>query len=459
MVGCANDPVAVSIDAGSTSGALGAADARDAAVVIPPVSGNVVISATTRAARPNSGLGTSYWLWPPTWGNLVAGSEAQILALAPAVVRMGGYNNAANPPDPFDNAQVDLSVAYARAIAAEPILQVPLLADTAGRPPTADTAAAMVTYANVTKGYGIKYFSIGNEPDLYPDATGSTKGIAGYTPEAFCASASAYVAAMKAVDPSIKILGPELSWKYQSGTNDWLTPILQACGSLFDIVTVHRYPIDPAQTTIANASADAPKLNNIIAHLRTIMASAGMADQPLAITECNITWDGDPAKSTLPASPGTVAAGLWAADTFGVGLQNALWTMIYWSTREGWTLGLLASSDGTPRPAYWVLDLYATHFGPTLISVSSTPSGVRAYASRNQGDTATQVIVVNWNEAIATLTFQVDGLVSPPVPPSFTLPALSVAAIEIPDTGAASALSYAEAQYQTGLPPQPLMAP
>ena len=25
----------------------------------------------------------------------------------------------------------------------------------------------MVQYANVTKGYGIKYFSIGNEPDIY----------------------------------------------------------------------------------------------------------------------------------------------------------------------------------------------------------------------------------------------------------------------------------------------------
>jgi len=58
-------------------------------------------------------------------------------------------------------------IAYARAIGAEPIIQVPVLADIGGAVPTGATAAAMVTYANVTKSYGVRYFSIGNEPDLY----------------------------------------------------------------------------------------------------------------------------------------------------------------------------------------------------------------------------------------------------------------------------------------------------
>ena len=58
-------------------------------------------------------------------------------------------------------------MAYARAIGAEPDLQVPILDDGSGNPATAQVAADMVTYANVTHGYGIKYWSIGNEPDLY----------------------------------------------------------------------------------------------------------------------------------------------------------------------------------------------------------------------------------------------------------------------------------------------------
>jgi hypothetical protein len=150
------------------------------------------------------------------------GTETLVKALAPAVMRVGGYNNDANTPDPFDDAQLDAAVTYARAIGAEPIIQVPLLADTSGQPPTAQEAAAMVTYANVTMGYGIKYFSIGNEPDLY-DTQGSPTNsaqpaIPGYTPSQFCASAQAYVTAMKAADPTIQIVGPELSYKYQAAT-------------------------------------------------------------------------------------------------------------------------------------------------------------------------------------------------------------------------------------------------
>jgi hypothetical protein len=140
-------------------------------------------------------------------------------------------------------------------------------------------------------------------------------------------------------------------------------------------------------------------------------------------------------------------------------MQNGLWTMLYWSTREGWTLGLFPSSDMSPRPSYWALDLYANHFGPTLLSVTSTPDGVRVYASRNQADNATQLVVVNWNLSSAILTFQIDGLATVPAAATFALPAVSFAAVEIPDVGAASAVSYSEAQRQAGQAPQPLARP
>jgi hypothetical protein len=443
LVGCAKAPPLTNADASSP--------AVDSA---PAQAGTVTISTVARTPLPTLGLGTSYWSWSPSYGAPIAGTEPMVLPLTPTVMRIGGYNNDTNSPDPFDDAQLDKAVAYARAIAAEPILQVPLLADVAGATPSPDTAAAMVSYANLTKGYGIKYFSIGNEPDLYPDATGATKGIAGYTPASFCASAQAYVAAMKAVDPTIKILGPELSWKYQSGSNDWLTPILQACGSLFDVVTVHRYPIDPAQTTVDRAAADASAMRGVIAHLRSIMDGAGLGDKPLAITECNITWNGDPATTPLAASPGTVPAGLWAADTFGVSLETGLWASIFWSTREGWTLGLLSPSSGAPTPAYRALALYAAHFGPTMVVVTGAPAGVHAYASRDATDTSTRIVVVNWNDAAIALTFQIDqGGVAPP---TYTLPPLSMAAVEIPDGGAPAAWVYGKAQSAANLPPQAL---
>jgi len=42
----------------------------------------------------------------------------------------------------------------------------------------------------------------------------------------------AVVTAMKAVDPTITSMGPDPSWKYQSGANDWLTPFLTECGEV-----------------------------------------------------------------------------------------------------------------------------------------------------------------------------------------------------------------------------------
>jgi len=219
---------------------------------------------------------------------------------------------------------------------------------------------------------------------------------------------------------------------------------------------VHRYPITPASTTVATAEADAANLKDTIAHLRAIMQQAGAGDKPLAITEANITWDGDPAKPTFSASPGTVAAGLWTLDTFGTGIQNGLWTMIYWSTREGWTLGLFPSSGMEPKPAYWALSLFADHFGPTLLTATSTLDGVRVYASRNQADTGTQLVLVNWGSTRAELTFRVDGLAQAPAAATFTVPALGFAAVEIPDVGTASAVGYSESERQAKQPPQPL---
>ena len=420
----------------------------------------VVISAAAPRARTGT-WSVNYWTWPTTYGNAVAGTETLIHQLSPRFMRVGGYNNDANTPDPFDDAQVDKMIAYARAIGAEPILQVPLLADTTGQPATAATAAAMVTYANVTKGYGIKYFSIGNEPDLYPtsglrsDPTQAAKP--GYTPAGFCADATSFVAAMKNVDPTIQIIGPDLSYQYQPFA-DWLTPILSTCGELFDIVAVHRYPFSSDKATVPSAIADIPTFRALVSSLRAILQSTGQGDKPLAITEMNIVYNATTA--VLGASPGTVASGLWMADIVGSSLDLGLWTVAEWdiSDADPYTLGLLALPPAhTPRPEYYAYALYASHFGPMLVDVTSAPANVRAYATRNAAGTATEVIAINWNSASAPLAFQVTGLKTAVPPAIFALPALSMAAVEVPDNGATPTASvYGEAQHAAGVGPQSL---
>jgi hypothetical protein len=430
----------------------------DAGVSASPL----VVSTTTRTPR-TTATGINYWLWMPAFGDDVTGTDALTAALKPTVMRVGGYNNDANSQDPFDDAAFDAAVAYAHAIGAEPIIQVPLLADTSGKPPTAATAAGMVTYGNLTKSYGLKYFSIGNEPDLYASqglvADPTQPAIPGFTAADYCTTARAYVTAMKAVDPSIKIVGPDLSWKYLagSGANDWLTPILTSCGDLFDIIAIHRYPFEAAQATLATAAADAASFRSVMTSVRGILQATGQGAKPLALTEMNIVYDAT--FCVLDASPGTVGSALWLADGLGTANELGLWTSAVWdiSDDDGYALGLLGPAPAhTPRPAYYAYALFAEHFGPTLVEVTSAPPGVNAYASRNQADDTTEIILVNWNRSAAPLAFSVAGLTTAPSSVTFVLPPVSIAAVTIPDHGVATAWTYGEAERETASGPQSL---
>jgi hypothetical protein len=446
VAACSSQPLA-SGDGGSPDSA------------VQPAAGTIVVSAATRRPRMTT-LSVNYWNWMSSYEDDVSGTEAAIAPLRPAIMRVGGYNNDANMADPFDDAQFDRAVAYARAIGAEPLIQVPLLADIDGNPPTPSTAAAMVSYANVTKGYGIKYFSIGNEPDLYAtqgSLTDSAKpAIPGYRSSDYCASVRAYVTAMKAVDGTIKIVGPDLSWHYIPG-NDWLTPILQGCGDLFDIVSIHRYPFNAKQATLDAATGDATMFANTLASVRALMQAVGYGDKPLALTEMNVVYDATACQ--LGASPRTIGSALWLADGLGTAIQNDLWTSAIWDIGDNdlWAFGLVGPPPlHTPSPEYYAYQLYADHFGPTLLGIAQSPPNVRAYASRNQTDDATDIIVVNWGTLSAPLDIRVTGLTTAPSPATYTVPGLSISTVEIPDNGAALAWTYSEQQHQAGQGPMPL---
>jgi hypothetical protein len=456
-------------DAGGPDGAVDATaplgDAAEGGSVVVPATPLVV---DVSKPRPRTGnWSVNYWMWSPTYGDSLPGTEDLVAALKPTYMRVGGYNNDANTPDPFDSAQLDAMVTYARAIGAEPILQVPLLADITGAAPTAAEAAAMVTYANGTQGYKIKYFSIGNEPDIYSKqglpSDMTLPAIPGFTPAQYCATARDYVTAMKAAataaDPStpITIVGPDLAYQYQP-PNDWLTPILQTCGDLFDVVSIHRYPFSSAVATLSAAQGDPANFRTAITAVRALMSAAGVGDKPLALTEMNIAYD--ETITPMAASPGTIPSALWMADVLGSAIDLDLWTTAVWdiSDPDDWSLGIIGlPPTHTPRPEYYAYALYADHFGPTLANVTSAPQGVHAYASRNAAGNATEVILANWSSAAQVISFQVSGLPSAPIAPVYTIAPLSIAAVEIPDQGEASAVDYGETQHAATLGPAPLM--
>ncbi|MDP9149967.1 MAG: hypothetical protein M3O36_08525, partial [Myxococcota bacterium] len=347
--------------------------------VSPAEAGAVTLS---RSAAPTPvspfAYGQNYWNWVDWSHNGVTGltgTEALVGALHLNVLRAGGINNDENTPQPFDAAQIDRYVAYCRRIGAEPILQAPIVANPIdGGATSARTAADMVTYANVTKGYGIQYWEIGNEPDsydMYFDA-GVPLNAADH-----CALFSSYAAAMRAANgaapgaPPLRLVGPDLAWKYIPG-HDWLTPFLDGCKNDVDVVSVHRYPFSGAQLTPAAALADDARFRADVAVVRAIVQAHARPGTPLAITESNVSYDYAPAKyadAARPAEPGTFDAALWTADAVGVALESGLWSFALWNLGErsgGSVLGFLVNAQ--PTPQYYALKLFSTNVTGTMLS-------------------------------------------------------------------------------------------
>lgn len=136
-----------------------------------------------------------------------------------------------------DTLDFDEFMSMAQAIRAEPVLVICYdsmykPAQKGGSAPTRqqllDTAAAWVRYANVTRGYHVRYWELGNESYL-----DSYNGRA--TAEQYAQDLLAFSAAMKAVDPTIKI-----------GANgdgeQWWNTVLPVAAEKIDFLAVHIYP-------------------------------------------------------------------------------------------------------------------------------------------------------------------------------------------------------------------------
>jgi hypothetical protein len=405
-----------------------------------------------------SSFGQNYWDWVDWTDSGVTGLSGTIplaAALHLNVIRAGGDNNDSSSPIPFGPAQIDAFVAYCQSVGAEPILQVPLLSnDIDGGTSTAQSAADMVTYANVTKGYGIRFWEIGNEPDLY-------KGTNTLSASAYCALFTAYATAMRAAapptedgGPSIQILGPEIS----QPVADWLGTFLDGCANQVDIVTVHRYPLGP-NTTAAEALADVTKFQADIDAMRAVIKEHGQAGAPFGITEGNLSWQYDPTMYTvagLAAGPGSYPAALWTADIMGTALANGLWTFAFWNLGEtsaaDSVLGFI--NGGQPTPAYTAEELVSSSFRGSMLTPAGVPPGFSVYASHDPSAGSTSVLVLNKNAVSAALTFAVDAL--PPVAQQY--PGLSMTLLQVPDAADAgmSVVQYTAELAEAGAAPSML---
>ena len=277
---------------------------------------------------------------------------------------------------------------------------------------TADEAAAWVEYSNMTKGYGFRYWEIGNENYGTWETDGHS---AGHDPYTYALEARNYITKMKAVDPTIKIgvvvttgeesyvnnrSHPATNQRTGAVHNGW-TPVLlttlKTSNAIPDYVIYHRYEQNAGGESDERLLQSAATWKNDAADLRRqltdYLGSAGNGVE-IVCTENN-SVSSDPGKQST-----SVVNGLFLADAVGNILQTEFNMFVWWDLGNGYTLDKnnsaslygwrmygdygITSTDDEPYPTYHVFRLLSHFAGPSdmVIDARSQSSLLSAYATR-----------------------------------------------------------------------------
>lgn len=300
--------------------------------------------------------------------------------------------------------QVDQFIEFCKQVGAMPTISVRLLGG------TPEAAAELVRYTNKEKKYGVKYWSIGNEPSIYTELKYAKYD---YTTEHLNREWRAIAQAMKKVDPSIKLMGPEIhQWNSSyaatlkdSAGRDWMLEFLKANGDLVDVVTVHRYPMysPSSPVTVQSLRQNTRQWASEIDYLRQVMRETIGRELPIAITELN----SDPSPAMLQAaSPDSFYNAIWYADVLGQLMNADVFMVNQWVISQRSTgLGLLQGEN--IRPTFYVFPLYK-NFGSEQVFAASGVRDVDIFAAKRK-DGALTLMVINLSDSEQRIPLQVAG--------------------------------------------------
>ncbi len=365
-----------------------------------PVPGVLYVDSTRRLGRISPLVyGTNYGPWMVVPYDLLPQAEAAGITY----LRFPGGNW--GDRNDLRKSQIDQFITLARRMGAEPNICVRL------RGGTPEKAAELVRYTNVEHGYGVRYWSIGNEPSLYSD----------YDTERYNAEWRAVAEAMQAVDPDILLIGPDIH-QYtgnpatdpkDAAGRDWLREFLLANGDMVDIVAVHRYPFPAGMTsppaTIDDLRANSREWDTIIPNLRALVRETTGRDLPVAVTEVNSHWSG---ATGGEATPDSFYNAIWWGDVLGRLIRQRVEIVAHFALQTqigsgGW--GLFGRSD--IRPTYYVYPMYK-HFGEELVYASSDDADVSIYAALRDDGKLT-IMLVNLAPEERTKPLHLEGVGQP----------------------------------------------
>ena len=335
----------------------------------------------------------------------------------------------------YKPAMIDSYAAFAAKIGADTIMQINICDNNI--PMWTD----LLRYTNIENDYGFRYWEPGNEIDL-----------------AECISRDEYAKrfveyskALKAVDPSIMVLGPSVA---EPSRTDWYEALTSPQDGGPDVLSFHWYQLtrwndDPTTFSYQGGSQEALFSHSIaigescqsgfgcpgdeipLRKLDRITNRRGMAEgmkqevfdparagspgMLTAITEIGV----HSSRHTLPINGSHVAA-LWLADMLGRWAYNGLDIMTYFSFEDGadgpgQSRGLVGMDGRTVldvRPTYITEWLYARHFGDVMVESETNyfDQRVVAWASTDSDDPGSlKLMMVNLTDRTEVVNLNVSG--------------------------------------------------
>ena len=290
--------------------------------------------------------------------------------------------------------------------------------------------ADMVKYTNVEHNYHFKYWELGNEIDLECQQ-GATTCLDATT---YQTRAAAYIAAMKAVDPTIIIVGGASASGHDIVANNWVdTPNMSRylkagldaganslsyhwytdCNATnYEDIFAYSWTTDTTAWQNAYSrswSQIAPsRVNN------EIIKSANLTQ---GITELNT----DACDFNRAPQNSNHINALWYADVLGRlaynGIDYVTWYQGYGNQGQGYPS--VASTDDYPsdisqlylRPSYYTTFIYGNYFGNTIVySSDPDPTTVSLWASTDTRDhSQLKLMATNLHTATTTITVNLSG--------------------------------------------------
>lgn len=306
---------------------------------------------------------------------------------------------------------VDAFIALAKSVNAEPLLAINQ------KTGSIEAAQDLVRYVNLERGYGVKWFQVGNEPDHTDGLTSD--------PESYGDRLAAFADAILQIDPNARIVAPEIMTGAHIGDQgrvDWMGRILARVGPRAHAISWHYYPLDSGQSSPTSSATmsiehlfqeeawDWPPagmgFDGIVTPILHELRDRYSPGAELWITE----FAEDPGPGAGFGLSDRLVGALWAADSLGRYAERATSAVLRFLYKSGPEHGYnIVDHDENPRPAYGTYWLYARHMGNRFVDVSTTAlTEVAAHAAlRNDGTLS--LVLVNKTTAPKRVRVVVEG--------------------------------------------------